>query len=97
MSTDRNCINCGAPIDAETIKCPYCGTSYFDFTDIDVRSPVILRIKDKDKVVLLKAICRSMSLTVEPEFIDYEYNTGWRRSMCINTHKTIELTFEGVN
>lgn len=24
----QNCINCGAPIDATNIKCPYCGTPY---------------------------------------------------------------------
>ena len=24
----QNCINCGAPIDTEHTKCPYCGTPY---------------------------------------------------------------------
>lgn len=96
MLNNKNCINCGAPIDAETIKCPYCGTSYFDFTDIDVMSPVILRIKDKDRVVLLKAMCSSMSFTVEPEYITCDLGPMSRRILT-NTHKTIELTFEGVN
>ena len=31
----KNCINCGAPIEHNTTKCPYCNTSYFDFTNID--------------------------------------------------------------
>lgn len=26
--SDRNCPNCGAPI--ETVKCPYCGTPFLD-------------------------------------------------------------------
>ena len=96
MSNSRNCINCGAPIESETIKCPYCGTSYFDFTDIDIRSPVILRIKDDDRVVLFKAICSSMCLTVEPEYITCGYDITRPKRILTNTHRTIELTFEGV-
>ena len=32
----RNCPNCGAPNDPHLNKCPYCGTSYFDLTAIDI-------------------------------------------------------------
>ena len=32
MKEFRNCPNCGAPLEAEVNKCPYCGTSYFDFS-----------------------------------------------------------------
>lgn len=96
--SNKNCINCGAPIEVETVKCPYCGTSYFDFTDIDLRSPVVLRIKtDDNSVIFLKARCSSMSMTVEPETINIRDNTGRLRTLIGNTHRTIELTFEGVN
>ena len=30
-----NCINCGAAKDTNEIKCPFCGTTYLDFTAID--------------------------------------------------------------
>lgn len=30
-----NCINCGAIKEWDAVKCPFCGTSYFDFTSID--------------------------------------------------------------
>lgn len=30
-----NCINCGAAKEWDAVKCPFCGTSYFDFTSID--------------------------------------------------------------
>ena len=30
-----NCINCGAAKDTDDIKCPFCGTTYLDFTAID--------------------------------------------------------------
>ena len=29
-----NCVNCGAPIDRETMICEYCGTNYKAVTDI---------------------------------------------------------------
>lgn len=43
----RNYPNCGAPYDIELNKCPYCGTSYYDLSalDIDAREPFYLKIK----------------------------------------------------
>jgi len=35
---NRNCPNCAAPYDAALNKCPYCGTSYFDMSCIDINS-----------------------------------------------------------
>ena len=41
-----NCINCGAAIDVDAEKCPFCETSYFDLTAIDFTSkdPVALKL-----------------------------------------------------
>ena len=54
--SDRNCINCGAPFDVELNKCPYCGTSYFDMSclDLDSGKPFALKIKTKkmEKIAL---------------------------------------------
>lgn len=38
-----NCINCGAAKDTSELKCPFCGTTYLDFTAIDFESgePVV--------------------------------------------------------
>ena len=30
-----NCVNCGAAKDTADIRCPFCGTTYLDFTAID--------------------------------------------------------------
>ena len=45
--TQRNCPNCAAPYDAELNKCPYCGTSYYDLSALDLtaREPFYLKIK----------------------------------------------------
>ena len=32
----RNCPNCGAALESNICKCPYCGTSYFDISAIDI-------------------------------------------------------------
>ena len=49
----RNCPNCGAPNDPHLNKCPYCGTSYFDFTSIDIADgkPMFLKIKVGDRII----------------------------------------------
>lgn len=45
--TQRNCPNCGAPYNVELNKCPYCGTSYFDMSAIDMEThePFFLKIR----------------------------------------------------
>ena len=43
----RNCPNCSAPYNVELNKCPYCGTSYYDLSAIDITThePFYLKIK----------------------------------------------------
>lgn len=45
-----NCVNCGHGKDPDAIKCPFCGTTYFDMTGIDISGehPVILMLKNPD-------------------------------------------------
>lgn len=44
---NKNCPNCGAPYNTQLNKCPYCGTSYFDLSALDLtnREPFYLKIK----------------------------------------------------
>lgn len=43
----RNCPNCAAPYDIVLNKCPYCGTSYYDLSALDLtgNEPFYLKIK----------------------------------------------------
>ena len=45
MSKFRNCLNCGAPLQSDANKCPYCGTSYLDIygLKLDGRTPIVLK------------------------------------------------------
>lgn len=59
-----NCVNCGAAKDTSEIKCPFCGTTYLDFTAIDFseNAPVVCEFvlpknfrygdKEKNRVVM---------------------------------------------
>lgn len=95
---NRNCINCGAPTDSESSKCAYCGTSYFDFTDIDLGSPVILRIKDNDKIFLMKVLCTQLQVNLEPEIASIGYiGSLLNRSIVTNITREITLSFTEVN
>ena len=54
----RNCMNCGAPIDVEANKCPYCDTSYFDLSSIDMGAtkPFYLKIKYNGVIITQKVL-----------------------------------------
>jgi len=51
----RNCPNCAAPYDVDLNKCPYCGTSYYDLSALDLASsePFYLKIKTEINSILL--------------------------------------------
>ena len=54
----RNCPNCGAPYKIELNTCPYCGTSYFDMSAIDIgeRRPFYLKLKMDNMIFTSKVI-----------------------------------------
>lgn len=68
MGKTHNCENCGAPIDMETDKCPYCGTSYFDFSNIEIdapivlKPPIILKLKHQGQLFIAKAFCANVAI-----------------------------------
>ena len=41
----RNCPNCGAPLDDNYCKCPYCGTLYYDLTVLDDEVPCYIKFR----------------------------------------------------
>lgn len=47
MINQRNCPNCGAPYDTNLNKCPYCNTSYYDMSALDLLNcePFYLKIR----------------------------------------------------
>lgn len=71
----RNCPNCGAVLQSDVCKCPYCGTSYFDFCAMDIEDgkPFYLKFRHEwnGKPVEVTALVR-----LEPGLsIEHHYNT----------------------
>lgn len=56
--SNRNCPNCGAPYDPTLDTCPYCKTSYFDLTAIDIsrREPFYLKLKFDGMIFTSKVV-----------------------------------------
>lgn len=61
MRSLYNCPNCGAPIQSE--KCPYCGTTFYDFAAIDLDRPCYIKFKHKDSVITAKVSVPDITVT----------------------------------
>ena len=96
----KNCPNCAAPYDVSLNKCPYCGTSYFDMSCIDIDSlePFYLKIRTGGLVITAKVIA-SMDGAVEVSS-DYTYFELWNSSVhsILNSrHADFDLHFRTVS
>lgn len=73
-----NCVTCGHGKDPNEIKCPFCGTTYLDFTAIDFSSgdPVVLSMilptKEK-KIVQMVTIPRLDQATIEYHYDHFHF------------------------
>ena len=68
-----NCVNCGSAKETTATVCPFCGTSYFDLTDIDLsedRKPCVVRFKFNKNIFQMKAFLTMAELTVTPSYMD---------------------------
>lgn len=71
-----NCINCGSAKDTSEIRCPFCGTTYLDFTAIDFSSddPVVCQfvLPYSDKQILsMVAIPQLNNITLTSSNISF--------------------------
>lgn len=100
----RNCPNCGAPYETDLNKCPYCGTSYYDLSALDItaREPFYLKIKTKMNghpcyITQLVKPRADMSIEMSSETVDVIGSSG--NSICSFTKGmslTTNLSFEAV-
>lgn len=68
-----NCPNCGSAKDPHIAVCPFCGTSYFDLTDIDLGkrdAPCIVRFKFNDVIFSMKAFVRMAEFVMKPTYME---------------------------
>ena len=59
-----NCPNCGAPIQSDV--CPYCGTAFLDWSAFGIDKPNYIKIKLRNRVVLVKAYLSGLQVDYDP-------------------------------
>ena len=101
---NRNCPNCGAPYDIELNKCPYCDTSYYDLSALDLtaREPFYLKIKTELNgqpcyITQLVRYKPDMSIEISNETVDYYGNYGCLIGTYTSSRTmTTNISFEAV-
>ena len=103
--TQRNCPNCAAPYDIEFNKCPYCGTSYYDLSalDLSAREPFYLKIKvDMDGrqyyiTQLVRPRMDNTSMEFNSNTVEYRSGIGNVVTEVIRSNSLVtNLSFEAV-
>lgn len=97
-----NCPNCGAPIDANLHKCPYCGTNYYDLSYIDMDAgPFFIKVKthmyyqNKEIPVIITAKAQGTynGIDINTNY-DYLYTTAGNVSLPIAKSATLNMKFD---
>lgn len=102
--SQRNCPNCGAPYDVGLNKCPYCGTSYYDLSALDLttREPFYLKIKTEMNgqpcyITQLVRPNAEMSIDFSTETVDAYDLSGSVICTSVKSHTmTTNISFEAV-
>ena len=93
-----NCVNCGSAKDVNATICPFCGTSYFDLTDIDLserQHPCVVRFKYHDIVFQMKAFVGLAEFTMRPVTMEITNLNDWRPKY-LNCRNDIRANIEFV-
>ena len=96
-----NCVNCGAAIDIDEIKCPFCGTTYLDMTAIDFNSedPVVCKflLPGSDKYVLsMLALPVLNEIQMQDETASITDGGRTIKSFVVSRNMTMDIHFQAV-
>ena len=100
----RNCPNCAAPYDVDLNKCPYCGTSYYDLSALDLtaQEPFYLKIKvdmNGSSCYITQLVQPRMDMSIEfiSDTVDCYDGLGNKvYEFTRNNRLTTNLSFEAV-
>ena len=94
-----NCINCGSAKDTNEIKCPFCGTTYLDFTAIDFSSndPVVcefvLPFAKERTIMQMVAIPHLNEISAEPIYCSFDGGFSTRLSAVNDYEMNVSVSF----
>ena len=93
-----NCINCGSAKETTQSVCPFCGTSYFDLTDIDLfrTTPCVVRFKMDGTIFQMKAFVSRANFNIEPECMEISsLDDTAPRYLKTGNNITVDVEFVG--
>ena len=95
-----NCVNCGHGKDPDAIKCPFCGTTFLDFTSIDLdgNTPCILTLKmpGSDSLFQMKAYPEIANITFTTDTCEMTDLMSSVKSYVRKNHITCDISFHGL-
>ena len=96
MKRKTNCPNCAAPLEIGQVKCPYCGTTYYDLSAIDFDSyePIFLTIKKNGYLITQKVVPKYGSITVEADSVCARGGCSGAKLMQFSTGQTVTTSIE---
>lgn len=99
---NRNCPNCGAPYDIHLNTCPYCNTSYFDMSAIDIGStePFYLKLRMGNSVFTSKVVASSSEVIFDSNscHADFTGDDGAPiKTVRIMPNIDININFRSIN
>ena len=92
----RNCPNCGAPLDDNYCKCPYCGTLYYDLTVLDDEVPCYIKFRTAMGTITTYARPELKEIKVSRDSIDITDTICGMRTYCRNINCDIDITFHSM-
>ena len=98
-----NCINCGSAKDINEIKCPFCGTTYLDFTAIDFSSndPVVcefvLPFAKERTIMQMVAIPHLNEISSEPIYCSFDDRFSTRLTAVNSWEMKVGVSFTPIS
>jgi hypothetical protein len=102
---ERNCPNCGASLESDVCKCPYCGTSYFDISaiNIDDGEPFYLKLRRRtfdggyDIITAFVRADPSLNITCEQDTLYCNMGHRGYIPFHVPAQYELEMSFHTVN
>ena len=96
---NRNCCNCGAPLELNQYRCSYCGTLHLDLTMInfDKEEPFFLSIKKDGMLITQKVKPQTADMYITNDTVYATGNYGQKLlSITTGIHAETNIQFTAI-
>ena len=87
-----NCPNCGAPIDNyHCVKCPHCGTDYYDFAPMELGKPFYMKFKKGGKTMIARVVLSDFNINQSARRSNLYVNNKLISTICANPETEMDI------